>query len=644
MKQQVKFWCVFLLLHFSFFSRSSAQLCQGSLGDPVVNLTFGSGANPGAPLYGLTNYTYISSDCPPDGSYTVSNSTSNCFNFTWHNVPEDHTRGDVNGYMMVVNASFNRGVFFVTTVDGLCPNTTYEFASWILNVTKPSACNGNTIKPNLTFDIETSSGVLLASYQTGDVPALEFPQWKQYGFYFSTTAGTTSVLLRITNNAPGGCGNDLLLDDITYRACGPLVTAHINGFPDTVDVCTGDNSVFTMEANISGGYNDPVYQWQSSIDNGISWNNIAGASGTTYVRPPVTTTATYLYRFAVSERSNLNISSCSIVSNVISVGVNDFPVTTASNRGSCTGDTISFTADGGALYSWMGPLGFTSNDQSPFITNATVANNGVYYVNVTSAKGCATLDSTDVKISIRPDVNAGADTGVCEGSGIQLQSSGNNILAYQWSPATSVSNSTIPNPVAFPKDTTIYILTASNERCNVSDSVQISVYFKPVADAGPDKVIIEGQSINLNGAVSGTEITYSWNPPDFMSDGGTLSPSVMPPNNKEYILQVLSGKGCGIATDKVMVKVFKQLYIPNAFTPNHDGLNDTWFIETLKAYPNASVKVYNRYGQMVFDNKGTNNSWDGTFKGVLQSIGAYAYIIDLKNNTKLIKGVVYIIL
>src|SRR6266705_3371336 len=115
-----------LFLHFIFPNETFAQLCNGSLGDPVVNITFGSGANPGPPLYSLMNYTYAGNDCPPDGSYTVANSTSNCFGFTWHNVPEDHTPGDVNGYMMVVNASFNPGDFFVKTVDGLCPSTTYE--------------------------------------------------------------------------------------------------------------------------------------------------------------------------------------------------------------------------------------------------------------------------------------------------------------------------------------------------------------------------------------------------------------------------------------------------------------------------------------------------------------------------------------
>ncbi|MGI8582890.1 MAG: gliding motility-associated C-terminal domain-containing protein [Chitinophagaceae bacterium] len=644
MKQQVKIVIIFLLLTFSFLSKIFAQLCQGSLGDPVVNLTFGSGSDPGAALNSLTNYTYLAADCPADGSYTIANKTINCFRFTWHSVFEDHTPGDISGYMMVVNASFNPGDFFVKTVDGLCPNTTYEFSAWILNILKPSSCGSAGIKPNITFTIETTAGTVLKSYKTGDIPAGNFPEWKQYGFFFSTTTGISSIVLRMTNNAPGGCGNDLLLDDITFRACGPLVTSDISGSPDSVDVCAGDNSIFTLRANLSAGYNDPVFQWQLSTNNGVSWMDIAGATNTTYVRLPVTTSGIYLYRFSVSERSNMNISSCSIVSNIVAISVNKFPVVAASNRGSCTGDTIFFNANDGILFSWTGPMNFTSSGQSPFIPGAMPGNSGTYYVKVTSDKGCISRDSTTVSLSIKPVVNAGSDTEICEGMGIQLNSTGINITSYQWSPAFEISNANIPNPIALPKQTTLYIITVANNKCKSSDSVMIVVNKNPKADAGPDKVIIDGQSVVLNGAAGGTDITYTWTPPQYVTAPGTLTPSVMPPVNETYTLHVISKKGCGTATDNVFVKIYKKLFIPNAFTPNNDGINDTWHIETLYAYPNADVKVFNRYGQIVFYNHGTNKSWDGRFKGGLLTSGAYAYIIDLKNNSAVIRGVVFIIL
>lgn len=81
-----------LLVFMPVWLQLSAQLCQGSLGDPIVNITFGSGPNPGPKLTTTTNNLfYISGDCPNDGSYTIANSTSRCFGNTWHTLTSDHT-------------------------------------------------------------------------------------------------------------------------------------------------------------------------------------------------------------------------------------------------------------------------------------------------------------------------------------------------------------------------------------------------------------------------------------------------------------------------------------------------------------------------------------------------------------------------
>jgi hypothetical protein len=179
-----------------------AQLCQGSLGDPVVNISFGSGSYFGNPLSAATtSYTFQQSYCPFDGYYTVVNKTSFCFADTWHTLSHDHT-GDEDGYFMLVNASYQPGDFYVDTIRGLCPNTTFEFAAWVVNVLKPIACLNNGIKPNLTFSIETSAGIKLKTLNTGDVPADNTPVWKQYGFFFKTPPGISDVVVRIRNNAP----------------------------------------------------------------------------------------------------------------------------------------------------------------------------------------------------------------------------------------------------------------------------------------------------------------------------------------------------------------------------------------------------------------------------------------------------------
>src|SRR4026209_583909 len=134
-----------------FFGALNAQLCQGSLGDPIINITFGAGPNPGPQLNAATTaYQYVVNDCPNDGFYTVRSNTSTCFGNTWHSLSSDHT-GDPNGYFMLVNASFQPSAFYLDYVSGLCGGTTYEFAAWVINVLRPGSCAPSPTQPNLTF-------------------------------------------------------------------------------------------------------------------------------------------------------------------------------------------------------------------------------------------------------------------------------------------------------------------------------------------------------------------------------------------------------------------------------------------------------------------------------------------------------------
>ena len=175
-----------LIVSFVCFTRLNAQLCQGSLGDPIVNITFGAGPNPGpALLAATTSYQYVLSDCPGDGFYTVRHGTSSCFGNTWYSLSSDHT-GDKDGYFMLINASFQPSAFYLGTVSGLCGGTTYEFAAWIMNVLKTSACLPNPTQPNLTFTLEKKDGTVLQTYNTGTLNSLDVTAWQQFGFFFAT--------------------------------------------------------------------------------------------------------------------------------------------------------------------------------------------------------------------------------------------------------------------------------------------------------------------------------------------------------------------------------------------------------------------------------------------------------------------------
>src|SRR6185312_4669495 len=97
-------------------------------------------------------------------------------------------------------------------------------------------------------------------------------------------------------------------------------------------------------------------------------------------------------------------------------------------------------------------------------------------------------------------------------------------------------------------------------------------------------------------------------------------------------LQVSSG--CGVATDSVLVKVYSAIYVPNAFTPNGDGVNDAWEVRALDGYTKADVMIFNRWGQMVYRNNGNPVKWDGTFRGKLQPSGIFCYLIQPGNGMK----------
>ncbi len=83
--------------------------------------------------------------------------------------------------------------------------------------------------------------------------------------------------------------------------------------------------------------------------------------------------------------------------------------------------------------------------------------------------------------------------------------------------------------------------------------------------------------------------------------------------------------------------------MPNTFTPNNDGINDTWIIQNLADYPNVRVQVFNRYGQTVFESKGYTKPWDGTMNGKSLPFGTYYYVIEPGNGRKPVTGYVVLI-
>jgi gliding motility-associated-like protein len=135
---------------------------------------------------------------------------------------------------------------------------------------------------------------------------------------------------------------------------------------------------------------------------------------------------------------------------------------------------------------------------------------------------------------------------------------------------------------------------------------------------------------------------YQWSPALGLDNPTSATPFAIPPQTTTYLLEVTTTNGC-TAGCQVIVTVQKKIAVPNAFSPNGDGINDVWAIPALVDFYNCTVDVFDRSGQPVFHSTGYNQPWDGTYHGKPVPFGTYYYIINPKNGFQKLSGAVTII-
>ena len=379
-----KYFCLLILWCFPLITQ--AQFCTGTLGDNIFfEGDFGSGIpNLLSPDPGIApGYIYTFNVPPIDGQYVLTNNTgawSGLFD-TWLDLADNSD--DPNGYMMVVNASNDPGIFYQQTVSGLCENTLYEFSADILNLIRIGV--PDHLDPNVSFLL---NGV--AQFSTGNIPQTE--TWTSFGFTFSTSVGQESLTLSLRNNAPGGIGNDLALDNISFRACGPETSIENSIDPSSgneLDLCADDTPV-ELEATLTGNqYVNPSFQWQESFDEGLNWIDIAGATSITYTPPSMTVARTYYFRFLVADGvNNLDSENCRVNSDPKIINVHPI-ITTQIDTMLCEGVSIMIgnsTYDESGIYRDTIPSFFGCD--SILITDLIVAENLDFMVDFTVLTPC----------------------------------------------------------------------------------------------------------------------------------------------------------------------------------------------------------------------------------------------------------------
>ena len=258
------------------------------------------------------------------------------------------------------------------------------------------------------------------------------------------------------------------------------------------------------------------------------------------------------------------------------------------------------------------------------------ADAGIYTVLLTADFGCSVTDSFQLNIFPGTTISTNTLYNICEGSSVNLSATGDG--TYEWTPSIGLSNALIANPVANPRDSTEYKVVLTNiYGCKDSALVVINVYKKAVANAGPDKVILTGDTALLTGSVDGTAVNYFWSPNSTLSSVTVLQPTVFPLAQTIYTLHAVSTVGCGDASDDVTVRVYNDVLMPNAFTPNKDGINDVFHVLALDNYELSSFTIYTRWGQKIFSTTNATVGWDGTFKGLPQATGLYVYYLEMKS-------------
>jgi gliding motility-associated-like protein len=134
-----------------------------------------------------------------------------------------------------------------------------------------------------------------------------------------------------------------------------------------------------------------------------------------------------------------------------------------------------------------------------------------------------------------------------------------------------------------------------------------------------------------------------WSPATGLDNPGILNPIATPNQTTKYTLLVQNQNTC-TATDSLIIKVLPlDVVIPNAISPNHDGVNDVWNIQHLDQFATCTVNIFNRYGQKLFTSTGYAHPWDGTYKNRRLPAGTYYYIIDLKDGSAVRSGYVVLV-
>jgi gliding motility-associated-like protein len=416
--------------------------------------------------------------------------------------------------------------------------------------------------------------------------------------------------------------------------------------------CSNANSGFLSLTGFTG----TIINWESSIDGGTTWTNIGN----------ITSTQSYL---------NLTIETCyrAIVQNGAfppdTSTISCITVFPPSNGGTITGAGTFCATSGSGILSLSGIVGDVLNWMSSTDggttwttisdTNASLAFSPItvntVYAAIVQNQSCPTDTSAFATFTIIPSSVGGsisADDTVCylTNSGI-LNLSGNTGTVLGWIASadggitwTGLPGTGTSQSYSSLSQTISYAAIVQNASCpaDTSSLATITVLAPTPVSAGNDTTLFPGGTAVLQGSGNGIPI---WTPATYLDNSTIFLPVSTPLQSTTYTLTVTDTNGC-VNSDVVIITVSSLTFnglITTLFTPNGDGINDTWFIENIANYTESEVMVYNTYGQQVFYQKNYQNDWKGTYNGKDLPDGTYYFVLKFADNDNLFKGSVDIL-
>lgn len=475
----------------------------------IVNGNFNAGNT------GFTSSYIFANPNTTEGEYFVGTnpqawnpSTSPC---------SDHTTG--NGNMMLVNGAPVPNVMVWSETIPVMPNTNYAFSTWIQAIysVNPAqlqfSINGNDIGTLITASLPTCT-------------------WTQ--FYTTWNSGTNSTaVISIINKNTQVQGNDFALDDISFS---PVYLKK-----DSIKV-TVEHPIVTTNNNISICQGDSV-QLTTTGANTYTWSPTGGLSNPNIGNPVAYPSVSTQY-IVTGTTSN----GC-IARDTILITVNPKPTITKSGDVTiCQGTSTQLSVSGGVLYSWT-PISTLNNASIPNPI-ASPLTTTIYYITVTGSNSCINIDSIKVTVNPRPVISKSANSTICQKNSIQLSAGGG--VFYSWTPASTLNNPLIPNPIATPLNNTTYYVTVTDvNSCTNIDSIKISVNPLPIITKSPNVTICPNTSTQL---IATGGLLYNWSPSATLNDPNVPNPIATPSATTTYYVTVTDGNNCS-NIDSILVSI-----------------------------------------------------------------------------------------